>query len=125
MASSLLARKKRSLRGLKTHAFPAGVAAFHFKQLVSCLSYSLICQLSWTFRDVPRIMVLGSFGTILTVLAGITALDRLFPSVRFDLRTTLNMGTTSLNIGSQPLNMGATTLDMGATTLDMAARHST
>lgn len=26
MASSLLARKKRSLRGLKTHAFPAGVA---------------------------------------------------------------------------------------------------
>jgi len=27
-------------------------------------------------------MVLGSFETILTVLVGITALDRLFPSVR-------------------------------------------
>src|SRR5699024_1135842 len=43
-ASSLA--KKRSLRGLKTHAFPAEVAAFRFKDLVSCLSYSLICQMS-------------------------------------------------------------------------------
>ena len=29
-------------------------------------------------------MVSGSFGTILILLAGITAFERLFPSVRFD-----------------------------------------
>lgn len=32
-------------------------------------------------------MVLGSFGTILSTPAGLTALERLFPSVRFDLHT--------------------------------------
>src|SRR5699024_419296 len=97
--------------------------------------------MSWTFRDVPRIMVLGSFGTILTLLAGITAFERLFPSVRFDLAHATRHGhavtrhghavtqhrravtqhrltatqhrRTPLNIGSQPLNMGALTLDMG------------
>src|SRR5690625_4403815 len=32
-------------------------------------------------------MIIGSFGKILILLAGLTALNRLFPSVRFDLQT--------------------------------------
>src|SRR5699024_12226162 len=56
--------------------------------------------MSWTFRDVPRIMVLGSFGTILTVLAGITAFD-CFSVCVSTWRTTLNMGTQSLNMGAR------------------------
>jgi len=48
MASSLLARKKRSLRGLKTHAFPAGVAAFQ----TTCFLLILFIDMS-NVLDVP------------------------------------------------------------------------
>src|SRR5699024_6510702 len=53
MASSLLARKKRSLWGSQDSCFSRRSRHLSFQATCSCLSYSLICQMSWTFRDVP------------------------------------------------------------------------
>src|SRR5699024_696649 len=114
--------QKTLAAGSQDSCFSRRNCRLSFQATCFLLILLLICQMSWTFRDVPRIMVLGSFGTNLSLLAGITAFERLFPSVRFDQRTTFNMGATTLDMGTQSLNIGTQSLNISAQPLNMGAQ---